>query len=281
MRIELNRNENSIRIIPFKVTLNEDTLRDWFEITEDEENDDEMDLINQEREDLGLYSLDRYADYLDENLIESSFMDDIVGKFEKINKLYEEYEKIAIVYDELLSVIKEAESSEVIKKLSFALKDVEGFPTPHNINDIDSEEQEEIVLWVDQSYERLCKLSEQGNLPDNFKYGDTIEIHNGLDTYQLNIGEFSGIAEAGDQEDIGLSIEDHEGNIIARGRVSLTVGYIEFDEDGNAGNGLADSIEYYHGDIVNGLETIAESIQKDITNEWSIAKKFEVMIAEE
>ena len=115
----------------------------------------------------------------------------------------------------------------------------------------------------------------------NFKYGDTIEIHNGLDTYQLNIGEFSGIAEAGDQEDIGLSIEDHEGNIIARGRVSLTVGYIEFDEDGNAGNGLADSIEYYHGDIVNGLETIAESIQKDITNEWSIAKKFEVMIAEE
>lgn len=83
VRIELNRNENSIRIIPFKVTLNEDTLRDWFEITEDEENDDEMDLINQEREDLGLYSLDRYADYLDENLIESSFMDDIVGKFEK------------------------------------------------------------------------------------------------------------------------------------------------------------------------------------------------------
>ena len=50
VRIELNRNENSIRIIPFKVTLNEDTLRDWFEITEDEENDDEMDLINQERE---------------------------------------------------------------------------------------------------------------------------------------------------------------------------------------------------------------------------------------
>ena len=82
-------------------------------------------------------------------------------------------------------------------------------------------------------------------------------------------------------EFVGLSIEDHEGNIIARGRVSLTVGYIEFDEDGNAGNGLADSIEYYHGDIVNGLETIAESIQKDITNEWSIAKKFEVMIAEE
>ena len=83
MRIELNRNENSIRIIPFKVTLNEDTLRDWFEITEDEENDDEMDLINQEREDLGLYSLDRYADYLDENLIESSFMDDIVGNLKK------------------------------------------------------------------------------------------------------------------------------------------------------------------------------------------------------
>ena len=58
-------------------------LRDWFEITEDEENDDEMDLINQEREDLGLYSLDRYADYLDENLIESSFMDDMWENLKK------------------------------------------------------------------------------------------------------------------------------------------------------------------------------------------------------
>lgn len=278
LRIELNRKENSIRIIPFKIILNGDTLCDRFEITE---NNDEMDLINQEREDVGLCSLDCYADYLDEDLIESSFMNDIVEKFEKINKLYEEYEEIAIVYDELLSVIKDAESSEVIKKLSFALKDVEGFPTPHNVNDIDSEEKDEIVLWVDQSYERLCKLSEQKSLPDNFIYGDTIEIHNGLETYQLNIGEFSGMATAGDQEDIDLSIEDHEGNIIAKGRVSLTVGYIEFDEEGNAGNGLADSIEYYHSDIVNGLETIAESIQKDIANEWSIAKKFEVMIAEE
>jgi hypothetical protein len=279
LRIELNRKENSIRIIPFKIILNGDTLCDWFEITED--NDDEMDIINQEREDVGLCSLDCYDDYLDENLIESSFMNDIVREFEKINKLYEEYEEIAIVYDELLSVIKDAESSEVIKKLSFALKDVEGFPTPYNVNDIDSEEKDAIVLWVDQSYERLCKLSEQKSLPDNFIYGDTIEIHNGLETYQLNIGEFSGMATAGDQEDIDLSIEDQEGNIIAKGRVSLTVGYIEFDEEGNAGNGLADSIEYYHSDIVNGLETIAESIKKDITNEWSIAKKFEVMIAEE
>lgn len=279
LRIELNRKENSIRIIPFKIILNGDTLCDWFEITED--NDDEMDIINQEREDVGLCSLDCYDDYLDENLIDSSFMNDIVREFEKINKLYEEYEEIAIVYDELLSVIKDAESSEVIKKLSFALKDVEGFPTPYNVNDIDSEEKDAIVLWVDQSYERLCKLSEQKSLPDNFIYGDTIEIHNGLETYQLNIGEFSGMATAGDQEDIDLSIEDQEGNIIAKGRVSLTVGYIEFDEEGNAGNGLADSIEYYHSDIVNGLETIAESIKKDITNEWSIAKKFEVMIAEE
>ena len=77
-----------------------------------------MDIINQEREDVGLCSLDCYDDYLDENLIESSFMNDIVREFEKINKLYEEYEEIAIVYDELLSVIKDAESSEVIKKLS-------------------------------------------------------------------------------------------------------------------------------------------------------------------
>lgn len=50
-------------------------------------------------------------------------------------------------------------------------------------------------------------LDEQKGLPDNFKYGDTIEIQNGLEKYQFNIGEFSGIATAGDQEDIELSIK--------------------------------------------------------------------------
>ena len=45
------------------------------------------------------------------------------------------------------------------------------FQLPHNINDIDSEDKKRLFYWVDQSYERLCKLSEQGNLPDTLNMG--------------------------------------------------------------------------------------------------------------
>ena len=54
--------------------------------------------------------IDLDADYLEDDLVDSSFMNDIVGKFEKINELYQEYDTIAAVYDELLSVIKDENS---------------------------------------------------------------------------------------------------------------------------------------------------------------------------
>lgn len=281
IRVELDRSESELRIIPFKVILNGDTLYERFEVREDEELYDEMDIINQDREDLGLCSLDKYADYLEDDLVDSLFMNDIVEKFEKINELYQEYDTIAAVYDELLSVIKDTESKDIVKQLTLNLKDITGFPVPADINDITAQEKDEIIYWVDQSYERLYKLSEQKGLPDNFKYGDTIEIQNGLEKYQFNIGEFSGIATAGDQEDIDLSIKNKDGEIIGKGRVSLTVGYIDFDEDGCAGNGIDDSIEYCYEDIVKALENIAELIEQDIKNEGNITKKIEKVITTE
>ena len=252
-----------------------------FEVREDEELYDEMDIINQDREDLGLCSLDKYADYLEDDLVDSLFMNDIVEKFEKINELYQEYDTIAAVYDELLSVIKDTESKDIVKQLTLNLKDITGFPVPADINDITAQEKDEIIYWVDQSYERLYKLSEQKGLPDNFKYGDTIEIQNGLEKYQFNIGEFSGIATAGDQEDIELSIKDNDGEILGKGRVSLTIGYIDFDEDGCASNGINDSIEYCYEDIAKALENIAELIEQDIKNEENIAKEIEKVITTE
>lgn len=269
IRIELNRKENNLKMVPFKVILNSDTIHDCFKIDEY----DEMDIINQDIDLYGMCSLDKYEDYLNEELIDSSFMNDIVEKFEKINDLYQEYEDIACIYDKFLSVIRDTEKSNSIKQLILGMKDVEGFPFPSDVNNITFDEKKEIDLWADQSYERLYKLSEQQRLPDNFKYGDTIEIHNRMEIYQFNIGEFSGGVEAGDQEDIDLSIEDRDGNIISKGYVTLTVGYMDFDEDGGAG--IEDDVEYYYENILNTLENIAELIEQDIKREEVITDKIE------
>lgn len=87
LRIEYNRIEEELRIIPFKVILGGDTLEERFEKNEeDEEYYDEMDIINQERENLGMCSLDKYADYLEEDLVDSRFLNDVIIMFEEINK---------------------------------------------------------------------------------------------------------------------------------------------------------------------------------------------------
>lgn len=121
-------------------------------------------------------------------------------------QLHLTYEDIEIVYEECLSIIKNTESGDIVKNLVIALNDVKGFPIPCDINTITSEEKDAIILWINESSERLYKFSEQKALPDTFEYGDVIEIHDGAEEYQFYIGEFSGIAIADDQENIDIYI---------------------------------------------------------------------------
>lgn len=42
------------------------------------------------------------------------------------------------------------------------MKDIEGFLVPTDMNNMTSDEKEDIDLWAEQSYERLYKLREYG-----------------------------------------------------------------------------------------------------------------------
>lgn len=275
IRIEVNRKEEHLRVLPFKVILNSDTLCDRFEIDED---DSEMDVINQDREELGFCSLDHYDDYLEDNLSESSFMSSVINVFENINSLYQEYEDVASIYDEFVTSIKESKSKDAIKQLAIKLSGNETFPVPNDLDTITDEDMDEIIGWADQYYERLSALSEQSILPDSFKYGDTIEIGNGEECFILAVGELLGTPSAGDEELIDLSIKDKTGTVISSGYVKLTVGYLDFDEDGGAGDGIEDDLEYCCDDIVRALENIAESVKDNVKKEWAVAKIVETVV---
>lgn len=275
IRIEVDLKTDDMRIIPFKVILNGDTLRNRFEINED---DSEMDLINQDREEIGFCALDKYSDYLEADLSESSFMTSVISIFEKINSLYQEYEEVATIYDGFVTSINKNGAKDIIRQLAIRIDDIGMFPMPTDLDAITDEEVDKIILWADQSYDRLSEFSEQENLPDYFKYGETIEIHNGKEVYKFVVGKLEGTPSAGDMELIDLSIKDNEGTVIARGYVKLTVGYLDFDEDGGAGDGIDDDIEYCCENIVSALENIAKSISKCVKKEWVVAKKIETVI---
>ena len=92
------------------------------------------------------------------------------------------------------------------------------------------------------------------NLPDSIGYGDDIEIL-GIDDQKLflKIYEININPSAGDKEWIDISLSDKK-EIIASGTVELTVGYIEYDEDGGVADGLEDEIAYSYRSIIEQLD---------------------------
>lgn len=59
---------------------------------------------------------------------------------------------------------------------------------------------------------------------------------------------------------------------LARGRVKLTVGYLEFDEDRGAAEGIEDSIIYQVDDVLAELEKLISEVKKEFSEEKSIAE---------
>ena len=121
-------------------------------------------------------------------------------------------------------------------------------------DDISEEEISEIEKWVEFKCEDALRKMNIANLPDSIGYGEDIEIL-GIDGQKLflKIDEININPSAGDKEWIDINLSD-EKEIIASGIVELTVGYIEYDEDGGVADGLADEIDYSYHSIIEQLD---------------------------
>ena len=94
----------------------------------------------------------------------------------------------------------------------------------------------------------------------------------------LKIDEININPSAGNKEWISICLRDKK-EIIASGTVELTVGYIEYDDDGGVADGLEDEINYSYCSIIEKLnnfileqneimkteKTIIEIIEEAIT----------------
>ena len=254
-RIEINREENTFDILPFNIILGEDSRKERYEIEADLEYDYEQEIEDMDRESVGLIPLGKYETYLEENLAESKMSEDIMERFNRINELYEEYEEISGIYDSLLELFSDRENiKKIISMISSKLEEITDFPGVIDEDDISEEEISEIEKWVDSKYEDASRKMEITNLPDSIGYGDDIEIF-GIDDRKifLKINEININPSVGDKEWIDINLYD-EKEIIARGRIELTVGYIEYDEDGGVANRLTDEIDYSYSSITEQLD---------------------------
>ena len=281
-RIEINRAENTFVILPFNIILGGDSRKKRYQIDieADSEYDFEQEIEDMDRESVGLIPLGKYETYLEENLAESKMSKEIIERFNCINELYGEYEEISDIYDSLLKLFSDRENiKKIICIISSKLEQITDFPKVFDEDNILEEEICEIEEWLNFKYEDASRKMEITNLPDSIGYGDDIEIF-GVDDQKLflKINEININPSKGDKEWIDIRLYDEE-EIIARGEIELTVGYIEYDDDGGVADGLDDEIDYSYSSIIEQLDNFILEQNEYINTEKAIIEIIEEAIA--
>ena len=253
-RIEIDRAEKTFKVFPFTVILGGDSRRNRYEVEEHPVEDDEEEIRDMDREALGFQALGSYESYLEDNLPDSHFYADIIARFEEINGLYRKYDDCCISFDDLLAELNTANPKEIIKLIYERLLEVSDIPHIANIENITDSEIEEIQAWANAQYERASEIADIDTLPDVISFGETIVIK-GVDGSKasLSIGDNQISPDEGSEEVIDICFSNGDENTTS-GYIKLTVGYLNFDEDGGAADGLSDDVEYEYDDILKELD---------------------------
>lgn len=267
-RIEIDREAKTFKVFPFTVILGGDSRRNRYEVEEHPGEDDEEEIRDMDREALRFQPLGSYESYLEDNLTDSSFYTDIIAKFEIINGLYRKYDDCCISFDELLTELNAANPKETIKLIYERLLEVSDIPRIANVENITDSEVEEIQAWANAQYERASEIADIDTLPNVIAFGETITIR-GVDGSEasLSIGDNQISPDDGSEEIIDIYFSNGNGNTTS-GYIKLTVGYLRFDEDGGAEDGLSDDVEYEYNDILKELDRFIDvqncEVEKDI-----------------
>lgn len=253
-RIEIDRAEKTFKVFPFTVILGGDSRSNRYEVEEHPGEDDEEKIRDMDREALGFQALGSYESYLEDNLPDSHFYADIIERFEKINGLYRKYDDCCISFDDLLAELNAANPKETIKLIYERLLEVSDIPRIANVENITDSEVEEIQAWANAQYERASEIADIDTLPDVIAFGETITIR-GVDGSEasLSIGDNQISPDEGSEEVIDICFSNGDENTTS-GYIKLTVGYLNFDEDGGAADGISDEVEYEYHDILKELD---------------------------
>lgn len=271
-RIEIDRAEKTFKVFPFTVILGGDSRCNRYEVVEHPAEDDEEEIRDMDREALGFQALGSYESYLEDNLPDSHFYADIIARFKEINGLYRKYDDCCIGFDDLLAELDAADSKEIIKLIYARLLEISDIPHIANIENITDSDIEEIQAWANAQYERVSEIADIDTLPDVMSFGETIVIK-GVDGSKasLSIGDNQISPDEGSEEVIDICFSNGDENTTS-GYIKLTVGYLNFDEDGGASDGLPDDVEYEYDDILKELDNFIDTQKCVVDKDIKIAK---------
>lgn len=254
-RIEVDRETKSYKIFPFTIILDDDSRKDRYELEKQSVVNYEQEIQDMDRVQLGFTPLGSYESYLEEALPDSELSNEIIERFEKINQLHCKFEDHSIIYDSLLEELDNSDPRYIIKSIYPKLLGISDIPHITDIESIDDREIEEIKNWINSKCEIASKISEDDTLPDTLNFGESIIIK-GVDNSELSftIDEIEISPTEGSEEIIDIHLCNSKGERIS-GYIKLIVGYLNFDEDGGASDGIEEDIEYEFDEILKEIDS--------------------------
>lgn len=252
-RIEVDRETKSYKIFPFTIILDDDSRKDRYELEKQSVVNYEQEIQDMDRVQLGFTPLGSYESYLEEALPDSELSNEIIERFEKINQLHCKFEDHSIIYDSLLEELDNSDPRYIIKSIYPKLLGISDIPHITDIESIEDREIEEIKNWINSKCEIASKISEDDTLPDTLNFGESIIIK-GVDNSELSftIDEIEISPTEGSEEIIDIYLCNSKGERIS-GYIKLIVGYLNFDEDGGASDGIEEDIEYEFDEILKEI----------------------------
>lgn len=254
-RIEVDRETKSYKIFPFTIILDDDSRKDRYELEKQSVVNYEQEIQDMDRVQLGFTPLGSYESYLEEALPDSELSNEIIERFEKINQLHCKFEDHSIIYDSLLEELDNSDPRYIIKSIYPKLLGISDIPYITDIESIEDREIEEIKNWINSKCEIASKISEDDTLPDTLNFGENIIIK-GVDNSELSftIDEIEISPTEGSEEVIDIYLCNSKGERIS-GYIKLIVGYLNFDEDGGASDGIEEDIEYEFDEILKEIDS--------------------------
>ena len=254
-RIEVDRETKSYKIFPFTIILDDDSRKDRYELEKQSVVNYEQEIQDMDRVQLGFTPLGSYESYLEEALPDSELSNEIIERFEKINQLHCKFEDHSIIYDSLLEELDNSDPRYIIKSIYPKLLGISDIPHITDIESIEDREIEEIKNWINSKCEIASNISEDDTLPDTLNFGESIIIK-GVDNSELSftIDEIEISPTEGSEEIIDIYLCNSKGERIS-GYIKLIVGYLNFDEDGGASDGIEEDIEYEFDEILKEIDS--------------------------
>ena len=266
-RIELDRNNESIKIFPFKIILNSDSRIIRLEV--DDAYNDELEIINSSQKQKEFIPLDKFNKFLEDDLLNSEMKQDFGNLFESMNKVYSSYENVNFAYNTLYDEIK-SDRKIANKKLISLAKKLKGrfnFPLTENIKKITNSDIQKVNKWTYENMNRTTYLLDSHCSSEEIRYGKSIEIISSDNNYYLlEFSELSRELSEGDTEIIDISLYQNN-TLFSHGSVKLTVGYLHFDYSDDVMDGISDNIEYNYEDIINTLKNIVDKLSANLREE--------------